>query len=347
VSDAADIMRQALRRLSAGAALGEQEAFDVFETIMTGGATEAQIGAVLAAMQVRPGGPTVAEITGAARSMRGHATGVTAPRGVNVIDTCGTGGDHAGTFNISTAAAILAAAAGAHVAKHGNRSVTSQSGSSQVLEALGVNLQADADQQARCLAEARLCFCFAPAHHPAMKHAIGPRKELGFRTIFNLLGPLTNPAGARRQVLGVFDASLTEPLAAVLRELGSEHAMVVHGNGLDEITLAGPTTLTELNGGRIETRTVQPTDFGLNPIDLNDLRVDSVEQSAAVIRGVLAGEPGPALDITLINAAAALVVAGCAEDFPRGMEQARAAIAEGRAQATLQQLAALSHDAAR
>ena len=244
-----------LSQLAEGRPLGADQAYEAFETVMAGRATEAQIGSLLTALRVREGGPTVEELVGAARAMRRHATKVTVPTGTPVVDTCGTGGDHSGTFNISTAAALIAAGAGATIAKHGNRSVTSSSGSSQVLEALGVRLGVDDSVQQACLTEARICFCFAPAHHPAMKHAAPVRKQLGFRTIFNLIGPLTNPAGATRQVMGVYDPDLTEPIGRVLNELGAEHAMIVHGDGLDEITTTGPTRITELRDGQLTTTT--------------------------------------------------------------------------------------------
>lgn len=339
-----------LQRLARGQSLTEAQATEAFDIVMTGHASDAQIGALLAAMQVRPGGPTIDEIAGAAQAMRRAAHKLDLPEGIEVIDTCGTGGDHAGTFNISTTAALIAAGAGAYVAKHGNRSVTSQSGSSQVLEQLGVRLDVDHGQLDRCLREARLCFCFAPAHHPAMKHAIGPRKELGFRTIFNLLGPLTNPAGARRQVIGVFDDRLTEPLAHVLDRLGAVHAMVVHGKslaspdrtegglGLDEITTTGPTRITVVKHGQVDTSTLHPADVGLEAASVSELRIDSVEASAEVVRRVLDGHKGPARDIACLNAAAALVVADLATDLVDGLEKACAAVDAGHARRVLDKL---------
>jgi anthranilate phosphoribosyltransferase len=332
-----------LRRLAAAQPLAEAQAHELFNAIMTGQATDAQIGSLLTALAVRPGGPSVEEITGAARAMRDHVTCVNVPSGVEVIDTCGTGGDHASTFNISTAAALIAAGAGAHVAKHGNRSVTSSSGSSQVLEALGVKLLVTGPTLTRCLEEARLCFCFAQAHHPAMKHAAPARQQLGFRTIFNLLGPLSNPAGAKRQLLGVFEPGLTVTLARVLQNLGATHAMIVHGEGLDEITLAGPSQVTRLERGSIETFTVTPEDFGLKRTPLEVLKVKNVEESAAMIRAVLAGEKGPARDIASLNAAAALVVAGQAASLPAGLQQAHHAIDTGAAKRVLEQLVQITH----
>ncbi len=340
------LLQPYLRTLARGASLDEANAYAAFELIMTGQATDAQIGALLAAMAVRPGGPSVDEITGAAKVMRRHAAAVAVPDGLNVIDTCGTGGDSAGTFNISTAAALIAAGAGAAVAKHGNRSVTSKSGSSQVLEALGVKLDVPPQTLTRCLEQARICFCFAPAHHPAMKHAIGPRKELGFRTVFNVLGPLTNPAGAKRQVMGVFDEALTEPIAHVLAALGSEHAMVLHGSGLDELALHGPTRISTARDGAVTTNTVTPEELGFNITPLDTLTVDSVERSAEVIRNLLSGETGPARDIATLNAAAALVVAGIADDLKAGVQLAGEAIDSGKALAALNELIRITNDTA-
>ncbi|MDH3582625.1 MAG: anthranilate phosphoribosyltransferase [Phycisphaerae bacterium] len=332
-----------LRSLVAGEVLSDDQAEAAFEAVMTGKAGEAQIASLLTALAVRPGGPSTSEIVGAARAMRRHARKVPVPPDIQVIDTCGTGGDASGTFNVSTTAALIAAGAGAHVAKHGNRSVTSRSGSSQVLEQLGVTLAADEATLVRCLVEAGLCFCFAPSHHPAMKYAVPVRQQLGFRTIFNVLGPLTNPAGARRQVVGVWSAELTEPIARVIGELGAEHAMVVHGDGLDEMTTTGPTQVSVVGRGDVvETLTIDPADLGLERASLDQLRVGSVEESAAVVRQVLAGEPGPARDIAALNAAAALVVADRAADLQYGLSQAFESIDSGAAAAALQKLVELT-----
>lgn len=348
-------MTDLLAVLARGRSLSEDEAAAAFEIIMTGHATDAQIGALLGAMQARPEGPTIDEIVGAARVMRRHAAGIDLPPGLEVIDTCGTGGDASGTFNISTAAALIAAGAGARVAKHGNRSVTSNSGSSQVLQALGVNLEVDGPTHGLCLEQAGLCFCFAPAHHPAMKHAVGPRKELGFRTIFNVLGPLTNPAGARRQVLGVFESRLTETIAAVLQRLGALHAMVVHGQtpaapdtthgglGLDELTTTGPTRITVLKDDALETSELHPADLGLAAASVEQLRIADVDASASVIRAVLDGEPGPARDIASLNAAAALVVADLASDLKQGLDKARESLDAGAAKRSLEKLVELTN----
>ena len=300
-------MKSLLAHLAVGRTLSRQEAIDAFEQIMTGAASPPQTAALLAMMQLR--GPTVEEIAGAASVMRRHVKAVTVPGGVRVVDTCGTGGDHARTFNISTAAALVAAGAGrAHqvaVAKHGNRSVTSKSGSSQVLEALGVKLRVTDQTLGRCLEEAGVCFCFAPAHHPAMKYAAPIRAELGMRTIFNILGPLTNPAGVRHQLIGVFDPDLTEPMGQVLADLGTEHGMVVHGavgesgaasgghsggGGIDELTTTGLTRITTVREGKVSTSYFDACSLGLEHSRLESLQVDSVEASAEVVRGVLGGE---------------------------------------------------------
>lgn len=337
-------MPRLLAALIAGRSLSAAEAEEAFGLILGGAATEAQIAALLTALAVRPGGPTVDEIAGAARVMRAHALLVPVHQTLlpGVIDTCGTGGDHAATFNISTAAALIAAGAGAYVAKHGNRSVTSSSGSSQVLEALGVKLQATAEILSRCLAEARICFCFAPSHHPAMKYAAPVRQQLGFRTIFNLLGPLTNPAGARRQLMGVYDPSLTQTIAQVLRTLGAHNAMVVHGSGLDELTIADTSRITTLRDGKIDTETITPEDLGLPRAPLDSIRVANVAESAAAIRSILSGKRGPHRDIACLNAAAALVVAGVARSLPVGLQQAYESIDSGAARATLEQLARIT-----
>ena len=354
-------MKELLQQLVDGQPLSLQQATEAFEWIMTGQATPTQTGALLALIETR--GATVDELTGAARVMRAKAAKVEPPAGVTVIDTCGTGGDGAGTFNISTAAAVVAAAAGRPkgvvVAKHGNRSVTSKSGSSQVLEALGVTLRVSPDTLTRCMDKAGIGFCFAPAHHPAMKHAAPVRAELGFHTLFNLVGPLTNPAGATRQVLGVYDESLTDTLAEVLRRLGSARAMVVcglmptdaggHVAGLDELSTAGPSKVTELigdaTGGRLQTRRLDPASLDLPFSHPSSLTVDGPEASARRIRGVLAGEPGPARDIVALNAAAALVVAGVAEDLAEGLAQAFEAIDAGHAARALDTLVAVTRAA--
>ncbi len=341
-------MKALLTNVLAGESLSTDQTIEAFELIMTGQATPAQVGALLAMLQQR--GPTVEEITGAATVMRDKAVKVHVPDGLTAIDTCGTGGDHAGTFNISTAAALVAASVGRPrdvvVAKHGNRSVTSTSGSSSVLESLGVKLNVSSDTLTRCLDEAGICFCFAPLHHPAMKYAGPIRAELGFRTIFNMLGPLTNPAGAKRQVMGVFADTLTEPIAHVLNHLGSTRAMVVHGQlgdgGLDELSTAGPSQISEVNDGQVTTTTLDPASLGLSLDDPAALKVDSPEASAGVLKDVFAGGKGPARDIVALNAAAALVVADLAASLTEGVEQACTALDSGATQNTLETLAALT-----
>ncbi|MCC7407598.1 MAG: anthranilate phosphoribosyltransferase [Phycisphaeraceae bacterium] len=342
-------MKQLLSKLAGGESLSVDEAIEAFELVMSGGATSAQIAALLSLIQAR--GATGEEIVGAARVMRAKVSGVEVPGGLRVIDTCGTGGTHSRTFNVSTAAALVAAAAGrprgVAVAKHGNRSVTSRSGSSEVLAALGVNIQATGAVLTRCLEEAGICFCFAPLHHPAMKHAAPVRGELGFRTIFNLLGPLTNPAGARRQVMGVYSGQLTGLLAEVLRELGSEEAMVVHGtladgSGLGEVVSCGRTRIAHLKDGEIVTEELDSSELGLTSATPAALSVESPGQSAGVIRGVLEGKGGPAREMVCLNAAAALRVAGLAEDWAEGLTMAQEAIDSGAGMGTLRRLVEVS-----
>lgn len=330
-------MQEQIARLIAGEDLSAEQMTAAFTQIMEGDATDAQIGAFLAALSAK--GETVEEIAAAARVMRAKVTPILAPRDRIVLDTCGTGGDKLHTFNISTAAAIIAAASGATVAKHGNRSVTSASGSAEVLAELGVNVEAPVATVQRCIDRANIGFCFAPLLHQAMRFAVGPRKQLGVRTIFNILGPLTNPASARRQVLGVFRRELTGMLARVLGALGSEHAMVVHGSdGLDEITLTGPTFIGEWIDGGLREYEMMPADFGLAPIRLEDIQVASPAESAAMIRDILGGRPGPAADIACVNAAAACHVGGRSATPMEGLALCRETIASGAARATLDKL---------
>ena len=320
---------ETLRTVMAGKSLGREQAREAFGQIMDGQWDASQIAGLLVALATK--GETVDEIAGAARAMRDHVVGIDTG-GADVIDTCGTGGTGLSTLNVSTAAALVAAGAGAKVAKHGNRTNTRASGSANVLDVLGVNLDADPPTVSRCLAEAGVCFCFAIRHHPAMKYAAPVRKALGVRTLFNVLGPLTNPAGAKRQVMGVFDAALTEPIANVLGLLGATRAIVVHAaDGLDEISTTAETQISEWNDGRATTRTVQPEDFGLPRATLDDLLVDSPEASAAVVRDVLAGKPGPARDIVTVNAAAAIAVAGLADTIPAALPLAQQSIDTGAA----------------
>jgi anthranilate phosphoribosyltransferase len=312
----------------------------VMRTIMTGQATPAQIGGFLIGLRMK--GETVEEIAAAAEVMRELATrvGVSGP---HLVDTCGTGGDGAHTFNISTAAAFVVAAAGGKVAKHGNRSVSSKSGSADVLEAAGVSLDLTPEQVAQCVNEVGVGFLFAPKFHGAMKHAIGPRREMGVRTIFNLLGPLTNPAGAPNQVIGVFAKQWVEPLAQVLGRLGSEHVLVVHAeDGMDEISIAAVTHVAELKDGKVSTYTVMPEEFGLKRGDVGDIAVESVAGSLAMIESVLNNEPGPARDIVALNAGAAIYAANLTPTLTEGVKKATAVIASGAARDKLLALVGLS-----
>jgi anthranilate phosphoribosyltransferase len=329
-------MQSAIRSVTERRDLSEDEMLDVMRLIMTGAATPAQIGGFLIGLRMK--GETVEEITAAARVMRELATPV--PVAVeHLVDTCGTGGDGASTFNISTASAIVTAAAGARVAKHGNRSVSSSCGSADVLEAAGVNLELDADQVAQCVEKIGVGFLFAPRHHGAMKYAIGPRKEMGVRTLFNLLGPLTNPAGAPNQVLGVFSADWLEPLAQVLGKLGSRHVMVVHAeDGLDEISIGSSTRVAELKDGAVSCYSISPERFGMNTGSVADLGVADAAASLAMIRAVFDDTPGPARDIVLLNAGAAIYVAGVADSLEEGIEAARRAVASGAARQKFAQL---------
>jgi len=313
----------------------------VMRLIMTGQATPAQIGGFLVGLRVK--GETVEEITAAAGVMRELATPVNVS-GPHVVDTCGTGGDGAGTFNISTAAAFVVAAAGGKVAKHGNRSVSSKSGSADVLETAGVNLDLTPEQVARCIDEVGVGFLFAPKHHGAMKHAIGPRREMGVRTIFNLLGPLTNPANAPNQVLGVFSDQWVEPLAEVLQQLGSRHVLVVHAeDGMDEISIGADTRVGELKDGQVRVFTIQPEQFGLKRSDISKLAVSSPAESLAMVEKALKNEPGPARDIVALNAGAAIYVSGLAPDLGAGIKTALAVLARGAAGKKLLDLVALSN----
>ncbi len=324
--------------------LSAAEAEAVMEQIMAGEATPAQIGAFLVAARMK--GETAEEIAGFARAMRRRAAKVPSQH-PNLVDTCGTGGDAHDTFNISTAAAFVAAAAGVPVAKHGNRSVSSRCGSADVLEALGVAIALTPEQVGRCIDEIGIGFLFAPALHPAMKHAIGPRRELKLRTVFNILGPLTNPAGAKRQVLGVFDTAWVCPLAEALAELDSEHAMVVHGlDGLDEISTLGPTLICELRDGCIEEYELSPEQFGISRATAEDIAGGDIQDSAQRLLSALRGEAGPATDIVALNAAAAIYVGGLAEDVQAGLQIAYRVLESGAALGKLDQLRELSNELA-
>ncbi|MEO5346538.1 MAG: anthranilate phosphoribosyltransferase [Magnetococcus sp. YQC-9] len=334
-------IRELLARLVTGHDLSQDEARWMMERIMSGEMTPAQIGAYLTALRMK--GETVEEIAGSALTMRAKATRVAATG--TVIDTCGTGGDGLGTFNISTTVAFVVAACGVTVAKHGNRAISSKSGSADLLMALGVKIDLEPFDVERCLAEAGIGFLFAPRHHGAMRHAMGPRQELGFRTLFNLLGPLTNPAGAPNQLLGVFDARWVEPVARALGRLGSRHAMVVHGfDGLDEITTTGPTHVAEWTpDGRLEHHVLHPESFGIAMAAPEALVGGDAVQNAAITRGVLSGERGPRRDIVLLNAGAALRVAGLVPDIASGMALAGDAVDSGRARDRLDRLVTLSN----
>lgn len=334
-------IKDAIARVVEGRDLTSEEMASVMRIIMTGGATPAQIAGFLVALRMK--GETVAEIAAAAEVMRSLATGVDLADLPHTVDIVGTGGDASGTFNVSSASMFVAAAAGCHVAKHGNRSVSSKSGSADVLEAAGVRLDLKPEQVARCVAEVGAGFMFAPTHHGAMKHAIGPRRELGVRTLFNVLGPLTNPAGVPNQVLGVFDESLLAPLAQVLQRLGSRHVLVVHArDGLDEISVGDRTEVAELKGGEILRYSIQPEDYGLRRSPIAAIRVSGPDESLAMLLGVLEDRAGPARDIVVLNAAAAIYAAGVAESLQRGVALADAAIASGEARNRLDRLVILS-----
>ena len=335
------MIQESIRDLIAGADLDRTKMRAVMEQIMSGQATDAQIGAFLVALRIK--GETIDEIAGGAEVMREKATPIVTVR-PDLIDTCGTGGDDSGTFNISTTVAFVACGAGLAVAKHGTRSISSQCGSSDVLTALGVNVEASPEKVGECIDEVGIGFLFAIALHGAMKHAIGPRRELATRTVFNILGPLTNPAGAKRQLLGVFDGALTEALAGVLRELGSDQALVVHGSdGLDEITLTGPTQVSELRDGQVSTRQIHPGDFGLQTVSAEALKGGDADYNARILREVLDGEEGPQRGVVLLNAAAAIVVGGLAEDITAGLEVARESIDSGKARQALDRLVEVSN----
>ena len=338
--DLAD-MKAILAKVATGAALSEAESSLAFDIIMSGNATPSQMGGFLMALRVR--GETVDEITGAARVMRAKAIPIEAPAGT--IDTCGTGGDGSGTYNISTAAAIVVAACGVPVAKHGNRAMSSKSGAADVLGALGVNLDCDMGLVRKALWDAHIGFLMAPRHHLAMRNVGPTRVELGTRTIFNLLGPLSNPAGAKRQVLGVFAKQWVEPLAHVLKRLGSEAAWIVHGSdGLDEITTTGATTVAQLKNGEITVFEIEPEDAGIFRARPDDLKGGDAHVNAGAIHALFNGVHGAYRDIVLLNAAAALVVAGKAGDLKEGVEQARHAIDGGGARAALQRLVSITNE---
>lgn len=340
-------IKSALARLAGHGHLTQQEMQDVMRAIMTGECSDAQIGAFL--MGLRMKGETVDEITGAAQIMRELSTKVevNAP---HLVDTCGTGGSGQKLFNVSTASAFVVAAAGAQVAKHGNRGVSSSFGSADLLETAGVDLSVSPEVIGRAIESIGVGFMFAQAHHSAMRHAIGPRKELGMRTIFNMLGPLTNPAGVKRQVIGVFDKAICEPLAHALKLLGSEHVLVVHSNdGLDEFSLAAPTFVAELKGGEISTYTVNPEDFGIATQGLTGLSATDADSSLALINAIFSGdgneESARAADLVALNAGAAIYVSGVATSFAEGVSMAEDAISSGLAGEKLKQFAEFTQSA--
>jgi anthranilate phosphoribosyltransferase len=334
-------MQAAIRAMTEHRDLSADEMTTVMRTIMTGEATPAQIGGFLIGLRMK--GETVDEIAAAAKVMRELATGVKV-KGENVVDIVGTGGDAINTFNVSTACTFVVAAAGGIVAKHGNRSVSSKSGSADLLEAAGVNLDLKPEQVAQCINEIGVGFMFAPLHHSAMKYAIGPRREMGVRTIFNVLGPLTNPAGAPNQLLGVFSAELLESLAEVLNKLGSNHVLVVHAeDGMDEISIGAPTRVAELKDGQVSTYTISPEQFGVQRGDIKQLVVSSAEESLAIIKAVLEDQPGAARDIVMLNAGAAIYAAGLADTLDAGIRKADTVIATGQAKEKLDALVKLSN----
>lgn len=327
---------QALNRVLAGEDLGREETEAVFGALMDGRVSDPLKAALLVALRMK--GESAGEIAGAAAAMRARVAPMRHSR-ADAVDTCGTGGDGRSTFNISTAAAFVAAAGGAPVAKHGNRSVSSRSGSADVLAALGVDVEIGPDGAGLALDRVGIAFLFAPLFHPAMREVMGVRRELAVRTVFNVLGPLTNPAGARRQVVGVYEPSLVPRIARVLADLGCDHALVVHGSdGLDEITTTGPTTVGEARGGEVRVFEVTPEELGVPRATLADLAGGSPEDNARAMRRVLAGEPGPLADVTAVNAGAALYAAGRAPDLPAGVAQARDILASGAAGEKLREL---------
>ncbi|MGA9867766.1 MAG: anthranilate phosphoribosyltransferase [Acetobacteraceae bacterium] len=327
-------LKPILARLAGGATLSEAEAEAAFNVIMSGEATPAQIGALLMAMRVR--GETVAEITGAVRAMRARMTAIEAPDGA--IDVCGTGGDNAGTLNVSTAVTFVLAGCGVPVAKHGNRALSSRTGGADVLAALGVNVDAPVDRLAAILGAAGCVFLFAPRHHPSMRHAAGPRVELGTRTIFNLLGPLANPAGVRRQMIGVFDPVWAGPMAETLGRLGTERAWIVHGQGLDELTVAGENAVTELRDGTLRHFAVTPEDAGLPRAPIGAIGGGDPPFNAAALRALLEGARDPYRDTVMLNAAAAMIVAGRVGELRDGVALAERTLESGAALAALERL---------
>ena len=335
-----DELKALIAKVASGAALTLEESAQAFDRMMSGEATPSQMGGLLMALRVR--GETVDEITGAVRTMRSKMLLVEAP--ADAIDVVGTGGDASGSFNISTCAAFIVAGAGVPVAKHGNRALSSRCGAADVLAALGVRIELPPDAISRCIREAGIGFMFAPAHHPAMKHVGPTRVELGTRTIFNLLGPLSNPARVKRQMVGVFSRQWVEPIAHVLKNLGSERAIVVHGSdGLDEITTAGPTRVASFENGTVRAFDIAPEDFGFAKVKPEALRGGDADENAASLLDVLKGRKGPFRDVALLNAAAALLVAGRAHDLEGGILLAKKSVDSGEAEGRLDRLLAVSN----
>ncbi len=334
-------LKPLLGKLATGAVLSEDEARAAFDIMMSGDATPSQAGAFLMGLRVR--GETVGEITGAAKAMRAKALSIAAPPGT--IDTCGTGGDATGTYNVSTAAALVAAACGVPVAKHGNRAMSSKSGSADILTALGVNIDTDMAVVEKAIESVGIGFLMAPRHHGAMRHVAGTRIELGTRTIFNILGPLSNPAGAKRQLIGVFDDKWLVPIAEVLGNLGSERVWVVHGSdGMDELTTTGPSTVCELRDGKVSTFEVKPEDAGVERAELAALKGGEPAENAAALKALLGGEASAYRDIVVLNAGAALVVADQAPDLHAGAARAAKAIDDGDVQVVLDRLVKITND---
>jgi anthranilate phosphoribosyltransferase len=335
------MIQEAIHMIIEGRDLNAEQAYDVMNLIMTGNATPAQIAAFLVAEKLK--GETREEVAGFARAMRDHAAPVTTER-ETAIDMCGTGGDGRGTFNISTVASFVAAAGGVTVAKHGNRSVSSRCGSADLLEQMGVKIDLTADKVSKCLDEIGIAFLFAPMLHPAMKHAVGPRREIGVRTVFNLLGPLTNPARVKHQVLGVYSPEVAHFVADVLSELGSEHVLIVHSeDGLDEISIHQPTNVIELKNGKINERSVSPLDFGISVCETDGVLGGTPAENAAIALAVLNGEKSPARDIVVANAACGFLVAGLTNNLKEGSEMAATVIDSGAALQKFQNLRELSH----
>jgi anthranilate phosphoribosyltransferase len=338
------MLKSFIARVVEGNDLGEEEAGKAMTIIMGGEAPPTQIASFLTALRMK--GETVQEITGFARAMRDKAVCIRAKDGECVVDTCGTGGDGSGTFNISTAVALVAAGGGLTVAKHGNRSVSSRCGSADVLEALGINIALAPEKVQESLQELKLAFLFAPSFHPAMKHALGPRREIGIRTVFNLLGPLTNPAGASVHLLGLYREDMTRPVAEVLKKLGSKAAYVVHGEDHgDEISISGKTTVCYLKDGDIRSYQIEPEMAGIKRASLEAIRGGTPERNAQILREILRGEPGPPRDVVLLNAAAVFMAAGRAANLPDGIQLARESIDSGKAMRKLQDLIQFSQRA--